>query len=78
MSTVLAEPFVREVAIQDSQAVAPALTLVSPKPAPAEAETNPFIYVLVAIVISLAVSTTLIGSVAAWIYFLSHSGAFAR
>lgn len=74
MSTVLAEPFVREVV-----ETAPALTLVSPKPAPAKAETtNPFIYVMVATVISLVVSTTLIGSVAAWIYFLSHSGAFAR
>lgn len=73
MSTVLAEPFVREVV-----ETAPALTLVSPKPAPAKAETNPFIYVMVAAVISLVVSTALIGSVAAWIYFLSHSGAFAR
>ena len=73
MSTVLAEPFVREVV-----EAAPALTLVSPKPAPAKAETNPFIYVLVATVISRVVSTTLISSVAAWIYFLSHSGAFAR
>lgn len=76
MSTVLAEPFAPEV--QDSQAAAPALTLVGPRPAPAKAETNPFIYVVVAAVISLVVSTALIGSVAAWVYFLSHSGAFAR
>ena len=78
MSTVLAEPILQEAVVSAPKTAAPALTLVRPQAAQSEAETNPFVMVFVAALISLVVSATLIGSVAAWIYFLRDSGAFAR
>jgi hypothetical protein len=72
MSTLLAEPLV-----QEPKAAAQVIPLPRPKATAQKAETNPFITVFVAMVISFAVSTLAIGSVAAWIYILRHSGAFA-
>ena len=77
MSTVLAEPIVVQETIPQPKTAIPALTLVRPQPAQSKAETNPFVTVFIAALISLFVSATLIGSLAAWIYLLRHSGAFA-
>lgn len=76
MSTVLAEPILQET-VSASKTVAPALTLVRPQAAQIKTETNPFLVVFIATLISLMVSATLIGSAAAWIYLLRHSGVFA-
>lgn len=76
MSTVLAESIIQE--IIPASKTAPALTLVRPPAVHIKAETNPFLVVFLAALISLMVSAALIGSVAAWIYLLRHSGAFAR
>lgn len=78
MSTVLAEPIVVQETISQPKTAISALTLVRPQPAQSKAETNPLVTVFIAALISLFVSATLIGSLAAWIYLLRHSGAFAR
>lgn len=78
MSTVLAEPIVVQETISHPKTAIPALALVRPQPAQSKTENNPFLTVFVAALISLFVSATMIGSFAAWIYLLRHSGAFAR
>ena len=58
-----------------------------PKPEPeatliakmqAKAETNPLIVIFVACVVAFHLAAAMIGSVAAWIYYLRSSGAFTQ
>jgi hypothetical protein len=55
----------------------PAQVIAFPQPTQQKAETSPFIMVFVAMMISFFLSTAAVGAVAAWIYLLRHSGAFA-
>lgn len=75
MSTALARPIVEEV-VPISKATAPALTLIKSQAAETKAETNPFVVVFIAALVSLMISSAMIGTLAAWIYLLRHSGAF--
>jgi hypothetical protein len=75
MSTaVLVEPVVQE--LQEFQVVpvheeAPILSRPQ-----AKTESHPLLLVFIACVVALHIAGAAIGSVAAWVYFLRHSGAF--
>ncbi|HLJ27616.1 MAG TPA: hypothetical protein VKY85_12970 [Candidatus Angelobacter sp.] len=60
-------PFVRKAVEQKTPVVAEVQ---------AKEETNPLIVIFVACIIAFHVAAVMIGSVAAWVYYLKHSGAF--
>lgn len=79
MSTLVAEPVV----VEEIKAQ-PTFTVFEPKPetqqstsvAETEKEFHPLLVVFIAFVVAFHVAAAMIGTVAAWIYQLRHSGAF--
>lgn len=79
MSTLVAEPVV----VEEIKAQ-PAFTVVEPEPetqqspgvAETEKEFHPLLVVFIACVVAFHVAAAMIGTLAAWIFQLRHSGAF--
>jgi len=81
MSTLAAEPIVEEMHVASSpipefQREQIVHTLPVEKAVEAE-EKNPFIVILVVCFVAFNLAAAMIGTMAAWIYELRHSGAFA-
>lgn len=73
-ATLLVEPVIQE-SIHLATKPEPEIPVMAK--VQAKAEENPLVIVFVACVIAFHLAVAMIGSVAAWLYYLRHSGAFA-